>query len=78
MDNRWYKGCKPEDKEARTKELKSYMNAFEELSVLLEKEFVHEDGPDYDNGNWAYKQADRKGHNRAIRRILKLINLKDD
>lgn len=79
MDSRWFKDSRTkEDKEARKKELLSYRNAFQELSELLEKEFIHEDGPDYTNSSWAYEQADRNGHNRAIRKIIKLINTKDD
>ncbi len=76
MDTRWFKQQK--DKEARKKELLSYRNAFQELSALLEKEFIQEDGPDYKSNSWAYEQADQNGHNRAIKKVLKLINIKDD
>jgi hypothetical protein len=76
MDGRWVKGSK--DKEARKKEINSYRNAFDELSKLLEGEFIQEDGPDYTSNSWAYEQADRNGHNRAIRKVLKLITIKDD
>lgn len=30
---------------------------------------------DYDNPNWAYRQADVNGYRRALREIHKLINL---
>lgn len=76
MDTRWYKGVKPEDKERRTKELKSYRNAFDELSVIVES-LIKESVYDYDSPSWAYKQADQNGANRALREVLNLIKMKD-
>lgn len=74
MDSRWFKNAK--DKEARKKELMSYRNAFQELTKLLEEDFV-ESTPDYSNPSWAYEQADANGANRKLRQILKLIDIKE-
>jgi hypothetical protein len=30
---------------------------------------------DYDSPSWAYKQADRIGYNRALTKVLDIINL---
>ena len=77
MDHRWFKGLTgSEEKEARKKELRSYKNAFRELSELLQDDF-EESVPDYDNPSWSHKQADVNGANRKLKQILKLIEIKD-
>lgn len=70
----WVKGYSGKDKEKREKEIKSFNRAFDELSNLLKEETYT---PDYDCPSWAHKQADQNGYNRAIRKVLTLINVKD-
>ena len=62
----------------RIDEIKSYQNAFDALSEVLEKSFIIEPTKnDYDSPSWAYKRADIDGSNRTIRQIIKLLNVKD-
>ena len=68
----WTKGLSGKEKEARQKEIKSYRAAFETLTEILEEE---SSTPDYDCPSWAHKQADQNGYNRAIRKVIKLINI---
>ena len=74
MQELWLKGCKGKEREARTKEINSYRNAFEALAEILEEE---DSTPDYDCPSWSHKQADQNGYNRAIRKVLSLITLKE-
>lgn len=36
------------------------------------------DSSDYDNPNWALRQADKVGYRRAIKQIIMLCTIKDD
>lgn len=74
MQELWLKGYKGKEREARTKEINSYRNAFEALAEILEEE---DSTPDYDCPSWSHKQADQNGYNRAIRKVLSLITLKE-
>lgn len=74
MDIRWFKG--ELDKEAKKKAILQHRNAFDDLRAMLEQE-INDNAPDYESNSWAYKQADRNGYNRAIRSILKLIDIKE-
>ena len=78
MDIRWLKGFKGEAKEKRKTEIKSYQNAFDALTEVLEGSMVVDPSVnDYESPSWAYKRADTDGYNRAIRQIIKLLNVKD-
>lgn len=74
MDSRWFKGIPADAKEKRTKEIKSYRNAFEALRELLEQ-LEETTKVDYDSSSWAYKQADVNGANRKLREIKALLKL---
>ena len=78
MDSRWFKHTKSkEDKEARTKELKSYRNAYEALQEIIEQELLVKDSVrDYGPG-WAEKQIALNERNHALKDVLNLINLED-
>ena len=78
MDTRWLKGLKGEAKTKRMTEIKSYQNAFDSLSEVLEGSFIADPSvSEYENPSWAYKRADTDGYNRAIRQVMKLLNNKD-
>ena len=78
MDIRWLKGLKGEAKTKRIAEIKSYQNAFDSLAEVLEGFIVVDPAKnDYDSPSWAYKRADQDGHNRVVRQIIKLLNVKD-
>jgi hypothetical protein len=73
MHTAWFKGHK--DKEARTKEIMGYRNAFDALTEILEQEFKKKDAVrDYGPG-WAEQQIAVNEYNYAIDRILDLINV---
>ncbi len=74
MNTKWIKGHSNQEK--RKKEILSYRNAFDELTLLLTKEF-EEVSPDYDCPSWSHKQADVNGANRKLKQILDLINIKE-
>jgi len=73
MNSQWYKN--QSDKEARKKELLSYLNAFDALTELLQEETLPR--TEYDCPSWSHKQADTNGYNRAIRHVKSLISFKD-
>ena len=78
MDIRWVKNLQGEDKKRRRAEIKSYQNGFDALAKVLEDSLVIEvNVNDYENPSWAYKRADIDGYNRAVRQIIKLLNVKD-
>ncbi len=74
MNIRWTKNLKGTEKTKRVEEVKSYRNAFQSLTEILDEEVST---PDYNCPSWAHKQADQNGYNRAIREIKKLVNVKD-
>ena len=75
MHIQWTKNLKGDDKKQRIEEVKSFKNAFEALTEILEEE---ESTPDYDCPSWSHKQADQNGYNRAIRKVKNLITIKED
>lgn len=78
MDVKWTKGTKGEAKDRRKKEVLSYRTAFEDLKEVLVDLQENVGTPDYESPSWAFKQADINGYNRAIERVINLINLKDN
>lgn len=76
MHSIWFRGLNKEDKEDRVKELLSYRNAFDALKEILEEHYK-EYTPDYDCPSWSHKQADVNGHNRAIKKVINLITIKE-
>ena len=77
MDIKWIKGLKGDEKERRKKEVLSYRTAFDDLKDILENLQEDVGTPDYESPSWAFKQADVNGYNRAIKSIIRLINIKD-
>ena len=73
----WLKHLKSdEDKEEFTKYLRNSSRIFQVLTKILEgktKEITLE--PDYSNPSWSHQQADRNGYNRAVKDIIKLIDI---
>jgi len=76
MNTKWLKGYSKEQREARKKEVISYLNAFDALRELLEKDY-EETTPDYKNPSWSHEQADTNGANRKLKQIIALITFKD-
>ena len=74
MHTAWFKGHK--DKEARTKELLSYRNAFDDLKEILEQSFKKKEAVlDYDSPGWATKQIAVNEYNRVLNDVLNLITI---
>ena len=72
----WVKGLRGEAKEARIKEVLGYQTAFNELKVLLEKEFKKKSCVrDYDVPNWETRQVAVNEYNQAIDDLMKLLTL---
>lgn len=75
----WFKGhtLNKESKEKRKREVLSYRNAFDELTILLKDMEENNVSNDYSSPSWAYVQADRNGANRMLRKIIEIINIKE-
>ena len=72
----WVKGLRGEAKEARIKEVLGYQTAFNELKVILEKEFKKKPSVrDYDVPNWETRQIAINEYNQGIDDLIKLITL---
>jgi hypothetical protein len=72
MHSKWLKGHK--DREARTKEILSYKNAFDELAILLEQEETKNPDRKYD-ADWHHRQIAVNEWNAAIQHVINLIKL---
>ncbi len=77
MNTKWFKGLKQTEKEARRKELLSYRNAFDELTKVIEDNFLSEVIPDYSKPGWEGELAQKHGERLMALQILRLIKLKD-
>ncbi len=77
MDTKWIKALTGTAKEQRKREVLGYLNAFDELGVLIEELKVLSTAADYDSPSWAFKQAHSNGYNQALERVINLINVKD-
>ena len=44
------------------------------ISLIEQKLNEVSKGPDYDNPNWAYKQAHMNGYEQALNQVLQLLN----
>ena len=67
----------PKDKEQFKNSILGSKTVLNRLSALLneeENDLIQTEN-DYDNLNWAYRQADINGYRRCLRKIQKLINL---
>ena len=72
----WVKGLRGAAKEARTKEVMGYRNAFDELKEILEKEVKKKASVrDYDVPNWEVRQVAVNEYNQALDDLMKLITL---
>jgi hypothetical protein len=72
----WLKGSS--DKDARTKEIKGFRNAFDELRKVLENDFGKKPAfRDYTDSNWMAKQIAVNEYNQVLEDIYKLINITD-
>lgn len=81
MDRRWTSHIHDPDEKARFSQyIKGSKTVLERLSeIIVEFELRLEDQEidtnSYDSPAWAYRQADNIGYRRALRQILKIINL---
>jgi hypothetical protein len=77
MKSYWFSKCKtPEEKFELRQKILSNRESLDRLREILEP-MLKDTGPeaDYDSPSWAYKQADRIGYNRALTKVLDIINL---
>ena len=77
MQHIWFQGIPKKEQEQRKKDLRSYRAAFEALSEILDLIEEDESETDYDSPSWAYKQADRNGGRRMLKRVRKLIDINE-
>tara|TARA_R110000868_G_scaffold4057_1_gene24782 strand:+ start:4197 stop:4430 length:234 start_codon:yes stop_codon:yes gene_type:complete len=72
----WLKGSSAEDKQKRIAEVMSYRNAFDELKVILEREYKRKDSVrDYEVPNWELRQVAVNEYNQVLDDMLKLISI---
>jgi len=80
MQEIWFNGAKPSDKEAREKvkqDIGLARNAFERLTGILSSRMKDSAVKDYNKAAWPFLQADTNGYNRALTEVLKLIKETD-
>lgn len=78
MHSAWFKGLKTkEEKDRRKQEIISHSTFIEDLKELLQAEFRKDKFEDYDSPSWAYKQADLNGYNRALTKVLSILNIEE-
>ena len=78
MHSAWFKGLKTkEEKDRRKQEIISHSTFIEDLKELLQTEFRKDKFEDYDSPSWAYKQADLNGYNRALTKVLSILNIEE-
>lgn len=74
----WFIGIQPSEKEEVEKIIRNSTIVRDQLTKHLEHELRNKEAnpvADYDNPNWAYKQADRLGEIRVLRNLLKMVRL---
>lgn len=72
----WFKGKDPKERESIEYILRNNQILLTEFLRILDEYEQEEDVAnlnDYDSASWAYKQADRNGAKRAIRKIRTLF-----
>lgn len=79
MQAKWLSDCKTdEDRRKRKEALLGSQLILDILSKVCYNSTIQDKSEnDYDNPNWAYKQADLVGYKRAMNEIIKMCNLKD-
>ena len=80
MQEIWFSGAKPSDKEARERVKQDFglaHNAFKRLADILSNKTKETAVKDYDKAAWPFYQADTNGYNRALTEVLKLIKETD-
>jgi|14BtaG_2_1085337.scaffolds.fasta_scaffold128096_2 hypothetical protein len=75
MHSAWTKGTSGPSRATRKKEVLDFRNAFDELRPLVEALQKKPQEADYESPSWAYHQADTNGYNRALTKVLDLIDL---
>jgi hypothetical protein len=78
VKNSWFKGCDDEKKGEVRKDFLSSTVVRKQLNIIcLDKIKVSckssRNKEDYDCSNWAYKQADSRGYERALAEIMELV-----
>lgn len=79
MQAKWLSDCKTdEDRRKRKEALLGAQLILDILSKVCYNSTIQDKSEnDYNNPNWAYKQADLVGYKRAMNEIIKMCNLKD-
>ena len=79
MQESWFKGLDDERKTEIRKDFRSSIIVRKRLKTICEGKIqssanAARNKVDYDCPNWAYKQADSRGYERALTEIMKLLN----
>lgn len=79
MNKKWLEGVKEKDKERHVQDLHQSKRTRNALAKLLKNKLEANQQAAravaaYTEDNWAYRQADRIGYERALAEILKLID----
>lgn len=78
MHSIWFKSLKSkEDKDKRRQEIISHSTFIEELQEIIQAEIKKEKFEDYDSPSWSFKQADLNGYNRALTKVLSILNIEE-
>ena len=79
MNKKWLEGIKDADKERHIQDLHQSKRTRNKLNKILKKKLESNQQAArsvaaYTEENWAYRQADRIGYERALAEIIKLID----
>jgi len=77
----WTKHLKsPKEQEEFSKYIRGSKALFERLKQIVEeeKQTIEITSLDFDNPNWAIREAFNKGQHQSLNKILKIINIEDN
>lgn len=79
LNSVWFHGVKNEDRQQRADLVLSGHSVLDLLEVIVASKIAELDqtsAHNYDNPNWAYKEADRQGQMRSYRTMLEILKRK--
>ena len=75
MKTEWVRGLNDEDKKILRERLASHKRTLDDLSRIVEGLRDPGSVTDFDLPNWDYREAHRQGWNRALDRVLGLLEI---
>jgi len=77
LSNQWYKHLKGVEAEQFKDYVRNCTSIRERLTDILEEKLPTCKEVDYDCPSWSHKQADSNGYERALKEMLRIIEIRD-